>query len=310
MCSAPTRRATSRPTTATWPDPGQNVTLFRIVQGAVLHPSRVTHVLSQRWRAIVFELLPTGSSVSSRLGDFLLFLGLLVPVALTSSFAYSLATGGAFQNLPAMPFIFVGSVMVLTRLATWTPGGRGWIAERRGPLVATAIATVATVLALTQGAIMIHRVPHDWLLVSAPEAQTLENATAVIPSDAEVVVSYGVMGRFAERKYVLALAAAPQTFRVSTRHGVLRHNADARKRDARLQGRRSGHLVRACASWRQVADRRERRRRARVDGAGEHDDRRASWRPLGQILTRSRRGHRERIVRIPPDEAAPRRHSG
>ena len=228
--------------------PGQSSTLFGIVKGAVLHPSRVTHVLSMRWRAILFELLPTGFVGLITPWGFFLLIGLLVPVALTNTFAYSLPTGGAFQNLPAMPFIFVGSVLVLTRLATWMPkdvpagrrngetgmpehnadpspagddgrrlvtGRRGWIAGRRGPLVATAIATVATVIALAQGAIMIHRIPHDWLLVSAAQAQTLESATSMIPSDAEVIVSYGVIGRFAERKYVLALAAAPQTFRVS-----------------------------------------------------------------------------------------------
>ena len=224
---------------------GQSAKMFGILKGSVLHPSRVTHVLSLRWQAIVFELLPTGFVGLLTPWGFLFLIGLLVPVALTSSFAYSSPTGGAFQNLPAMPFIFVGSVMVLTRLATWMPrpgsarsavgqsseaglqarndaplpeiaGRRRWIAHKRGPVAATAIATVATVLALAQGGIMIHRIPHDWLLVSAAEAQTLDSATAIIPSDAEVVVSYGIMGRFAERKYVLALAAAPQTFRVST----------------------------------------------------------------------------------------------
>jgi hypothetical protein len=222
---------------------GQTSKLFGILKGAALHPSRVTHVLSMRWRAILFELLPTGFVGLITPWGFFLLIGLLVPVALTASFAYSSPTGGAFQNLPAMPFIFVGSVMVLTRVATWMPGAvrdvrqsgetglpshngdpsprsagrRRWISDRRGPVVATAIATVATVIALAQGGIMIHRIPHDWLLVSATQAQTLENATVIIPSDAEVVVSYGVMGRFAERKYVLALVAAPQTFRVSTR---------------------------------------------------------------------------------------------
>jgi hypothetical protein len=63
---------------------------------------------------------------------------------------------------------------------------------------------------------MVQRIPHDWLLISTSQASTLHEATRLIPSDAEVIASYGVIGRFAERDYILALAAAPQTFRVYT----------------------------------------------------------------------------------------------
>jgi hypothetical protein len=223
-------------------DPGQSATIFHILKGAALHPSRATHVLSLRWRAILFELLPTGFVGLATSWGFFFFIGLLVPVALTGSFAYSLPTGGAFQNLPAMPFIFIGSVIVLTSLASTVPArapaapGKGraltrerhvgalrdaarrwWSAPRRGPAVALLLASVATVLSLAQGATMIQRIPHDWLLVDAAQASDLEEATALIPTDAEVICSYGVMGRFAEREHILALAAAPQSFAVSAR---------------------------------------------------------------------------------------------
>jgi hypothetical protein len=79
------------------------------------------------------------------------------------------------------------------------------------------LASVATVLSLAQGATMIHRIPRDWLLVDAAQASALDRATAVIPPGAEVICSYGVMGRFAEREHILALVAAPQSFAVSTR---------------------------------------------------------------------------------------------
>jgi hypothetical protein len=210
-------------------DPGQSATLFHILRGVALHPSRASHVLSLRWRAILFELLPTGFVGLFTSWGFFFFTGLLVPVALTSSFAYSLPTGGAFQNLPAMPFIFIGSVMVLTSLATTVAddtaakGGRApaaissrLSATRRGPVIAVLLASVATVLALAQGATMIHRIPSDWLLVDAAQASALDQATALIPQGAEVICSYGVMGRFAEREHILALVAAPQSFAVST----------------------------------------------------------------------------------------------
>ena len=78
-------------------------------------------------------------------------------------------------------------------------------------------ASVATVLSLAQGATMIHRIPCDWLLIDAAQASALDQATALILPDAEVICSYGVMGRFAEREHILALVAAPQSFAVSTR---------------------------------------------------------------------------------------------
>jgi uncharacterized membrane protein len=197
-------------------DPGQSGTMFHIVKGAASHPARLTHVLSMRWRAILFELLPTGFVGLVTPWGFFFFVGVLIPFALTNSFAYSGPTGGAFQNLPAMPFIFIGSVMVLTRLATSGPQ-RHRLPQKRATAIAVAVAVLATALSLGQGATMIQRIPREWLLVDTAQARTLDRATAIIPPDAEVICSYGVMGRFAERKYILALVAAPQTFRVSAR---------------------------------------------------------------------------------------------
>jgi uncharacterized membrane protein len=204
------------------------VTVPTIVRGAVLHPSRVTHVLSQRWQALLFELAPTGVVGLLTPWGIFLFLGLLVPAALTISPAYSSSTGGAFQNLPAMPFIFVGSVMVLTKLATLPsptvpsstvpsspmPSSVKAVVSRIGPRLAVALAVVATAIVVVQGATMVRRIPDDWLLVSTAQATTLAQADSEIPHSAEVIASYGVMGRFAERKYILTLAAAPQPFEV------------------------------------------------------------------------------------------------
>jgi hypothetical protein len=195
-------------------DAGQKVTVPAILRGAITHPSRVTHVLSQRWQALLFELAPTGTVGLLTPWGLFLFLGLLVPAALTVSPAYSSSTGGAFQNLPAMPFIFIGSVMVLTALAT-SPAPTWATVRKLGPRLAVVLTVAATAIVVVQGATMLRRIPDDWLLVTNAEASTLSAAQAVIPHDAEVIASYGVMGRFAERRYILTLAAAPQTFQVS-----------------------------------------------------------------------------------------------
>jgi uncharacterized membrane protein len=200
-----------------------NVSVFSILRGVVLHPSRATHVLSQRWRSVVFELWPTGLLGLLTPWGLLLFLGLLVPSALTRSSAYSTATSAAFQNVPAMPFLFVGTVLVLTGIATRSTEGRASahrrtrIPDRLRARVAAVLGVAATVVVVIQGSLMIGRIPDDWLLVNSSEAVTLEKAMAAIPTSAEVIASYGVMGRFAERRSVLTLAAAPQTFAVSSR---------------------------------------------------------------------------------------------
>ena len=199
-----------------------NASIFEVLKAVVLHPSRVTHALSQRWRAVVFELESTGFIGLVTPWGLFMFLGLLIPSALTASSGYSLATSGAFQNLPAMPFLYVGSVLALTRIASTrlpSPGdGRDRDRPRWrsfGPLLASVLALIGTVVVVSQGALMVSRVPKDFFLVSATEASTLQTVESTVPTDAEVIASYGAMGRFAERRYILTLAAAPQTFAVS-----------------------------------------------------------------------------------------------
>lgn len=208
----------------------QNVSSSKIVRAVLEHPHRLVHALGQRWRALLFELLPTGFLGLITPWGFWLFLGLLVPIALAASSGYSNATGGAFQNLPAMPFILVGSVMVLARIASSKDldeervgAGRGHSHEakrpirRIAPVIAAVLALAATGVAVGQGALMIGRIPGNWLLVSNRRATTLDRALDRIPTSAEVVASYGIIGRFSQRKYVLTLAGGPQPFKVYAR---------------------------------------------------------------------------------------------
>lgn len=209
------------------------VTLFSISKGMVLHPHRWATTLHERWQAVVFELAPTGWLGLVTPWGLLAFLGVLIPAALTFSPAYSTSTGGAFQNLPSMPFIFVGSVMILTSIAAWqyasdTPRRFARLAQtpavlnvkKRAGAIAVVLAVLASSVAVVQGALMVHRLPQDWLLVNSTQATTLARATTVIPEDAEVIASYGIMGRFSEHQYILTLAAAPQQFTIYTRDVV------------------------------------------------------------------------------------------
>lgn len=212
------------------------VTLFSIAKGLAFHPHRGLTVVHERWKALVFELAPTGWLGLLTPWGLFAFLGVLIPALLTQSPAYSTPTGGAFQNLPAMPFIYIGSVMVITRIATlrswsdetdrpkshvrsWARGFFGRFAKM-GPAAASVLAAAAMFIAVGQGATMVHRIPGNWLLINSKQAATLAQATTLIPENAQVIVSYGVIGRFSERKYVLTLAAAPQQFDIYTRDVV------------------------------------------------------------------------------------------
>lgn len=67
---------------------------------------------------------------------------------------------------------------------------------------------------LLQGETQVRRIPQKWLVVSHVQASALQKAITLIPSDVEVVASYGIIGRFSERKYIYELAAPYQHFPV------------------------------------------------------------------------------------------------
>jgi hypothetical protein len=159
------------------------------------------------------------------------FLGLLVLTALTASPVYS-SYGAAFQNLPAMPFLLIGSVMVLVRLASWaqlvptsdklvesaprrTESNGRRIVARVAPAFVALLAVAGTVAAVVQSEIWIRRIPQQRFLVSADQASALQRVTTLIPTDAEVIASYGIVGRFSEHKFVWELVGAGQVFEVN-----------------------------------------------------------------------------------------------
>jgi uncharacterized membrane protein len=162
-----------------------------VLEGAITHPSRVIHQLNVRLNGIYVLLKPVGViGLASAWG-----LGVPLVVLLTNAmnsdyeFIYQ-----AFQNFAVFPFVLFGTVSVLV-----------WIVQRFrfGWLPAVAIAVAVTVQALTYGATTS---PNDVRFalsrVSAAQGAQLRGALAATPSDAEVVATIGIMGRFSERPYV------------------------------------------------------------------------------------------------------------
>jgi hypothetical protein len=131
----------------------------------------------------------------------------LVPNVLDSS-GHFIRYAASFQSWPALPFILVGSVMVLVRLL------EGSTLTRR---VAVDIGVAWAVLLLTFATLGLPSVPRAWLAVDPPAASVLARVDTVIPAGAEVIASQGVMGRFALRDSAYPLQYADQRFPVDRR---------------------------------------------------------------------------------------------
>ena len=213
-------------------DSTTHIGLFSIIRGATHHPSRIIEVLHERWQALLYELWPTGVVGLLTSWGFFFFLGVLVVTALTITPAYS-SLEAAFQNLPAMPFLFIGSVMVIVKLGSFARPERTNVDQntsrviprrtnapktiaRLAPMLAIALALTATTVVLVQSAILVRQIPHEWLRVTNEQAAELQRALTVIPSNAEVIASYGIVGRFSERKFIYELVAPHQQFDVNT----------------------------------------------------------------------------------------------
>lgn len=192
-----------------------------IVGGTAAHPSRLFGVLAARWHPIVREVLASGVVGVVTPWGALVSIGVLVPAVLAGSPTYIAADNG-FQTLPVVPFIIVGSVMVLTRLGKRPAISRG-IAPlavdrtripvaliRRRRVIALALAIVLLTGGIIQSWRVERTIPKTWFQVSTPAAAALLRAERSTPSTAEVVASNGVMGRFADRRLIYPLERVPQ----------------------------------------------------------------------------------------------------
>jgi hypothetical protein len=104
----------------------------------------------------------------------------------------------SYQSLPVYVFVPVGIVVILV-----------WAAGRfRLPKgIGIAMVAVLTTNVILWAAIWIPQVAPNWLRVSATQAAVLSDALRQIPANAEVVVSQGVVGPFANRADVRSLEA-------------------------------------------------------------------------------------------------------
>ena len=159
--------------------------------GMLTHPDRWLHQFHARLSSIYTLIKPVGVVGLASAWGF----GVPAVVLLTNSLnSYSGYIQQAFQNSAVFPFVLLGTVMVLVWLAQrirW-----GWLAAL---LVGLLVLGQAVGNGISTAPVDIrYGVSH----VGAPQAAQLRRALAVIPPQAQVIASYGIIGRFASRPAV------------------------------------------------------------------------------------------------------------
>ena len=187
------------------------------------HPSADLHVLRTQAGAM-WRVVATGGALGLLTPWGLLqAIAVLVPVALNVNGPFWLLPAGAFQTVTAVPFVLVGTVMVLVWVGTGEPEwprlrsrhGRRTLAPWRGP-AAWVLGAAALALALSQSLPLWDQLVSGWdtpsilSSVSGPAAAQLRAVQAGLPPGAELVVSGGVVGRFTDRQAVYPVEPAPQ----------------------------------------------------------------------------------------------------
>ena len=187
------------------------------------HPAAVLHVLRTHTGAM-WRVVATGGALGLLTPwGFLQAVAVLVPVALNVNGSFWLLPVGAFQTVTAVPFVLVGTVMVLAWVGTGEPPwprrpgrhGRRQIPTWRGP-AAWALGALALALALSQSLPLWGQLVSGWdtpsilSSVNGSAAAQLRAVQGEIPAGAELVVSGGVVGRFTDRQAVYPLEPAPQ----------------------------------------------------------------------------------------------------
>jgi uncharacterized membrane protein len=180
----------------------------------MLHPWHAIEVLFDRRAGMGRVIASAGLLGVVTPWGIVVALGTLGPAALNSNRAF-LSPTIAFQTMAVVPFVFVGTVMVLVRIGTRAGGHSS--GRRTGPALAISLAIGLCSLGIAQGVPLLRALPGQWWRVDAPTAAVLRSELPSIPGDAEVIVSQGVIGRFADRRYVYPLLASPQAFPVRSR---------------------------------------------------------------------------------------------
>ncbi len=163
--------------------------MVALARGIVTHPVRIFDQLRHRFSEIWFLIRPYGVISLASAWGFGVPAVVLVAGALNSSVNFL----APFQNFAALPFLLVGTVMVLI-----------WLASRFrwGAVVAVLIATAILAQALVWGTAQSLS-DARWFAnhVGQTQATQLQVVLDKIPANAEVIATRFIMGRFCSRPH-------------------------------------------------------------------------------------------------------------
>lgn len=173
------------------------MTLAHLMAGVLTHPGRVAAAL---WAHRVDLWANVEASGIAGLATPFALLPALVLVAnsLISGFAFS---APIYQSMPVYGFLALGSGVFLARVLA--------APRRRHRVAGAAVALVSVGLCVGTFVTWIPRVAGHWLITAPAAASELGHLAGTIPPSAEVVVSDGVAGRFANRPFVDLVTRTP-----------------------------------------------------------------------------------------------------
>jgi uncharacterized membrane protein len=216
--------------------PGGTLRPSGVLVAVVRHPLTAAHMAVGRWDLVLLFLLAVGLLGVLSPWGFPMAAAVFVPSALNANIAF-LNPLASFQSWPALPFVLVGSVMVMTRLASGTVHRRR-VARIAGVSWAVAVVVLAGAL--------VPKAERAWVGVDRQTAGRLAQIDRDTPARAEVIASSGVVGRFSVRDEVYAYGPLSRSFPVRRRVVVFVLTPTARGRfgDTPASARRAVEFVR------------------------------------------------------------------
>jgi hypothetical protein len=185
------------------------------------HPTSDLHVLRGHLGAM-WRVAATGGGLGLLTPwGFLQAVAVLVPVALNVNGSFWLLPASAFQTVTVVPFVLVGSVMVVVWVGTGRPEWPSWrpvltpVASWRAP-AAWVLGGLALLLSFSQSLPLWGQLTSGWdtpsilSSVNGAAAGQLRAVQDRIPAGSELVVAGGVIGRFTDRQAVYPVEPAPQ----------------------------------------------------------------------------------------------------
>lgn len=203
---------------------GQRVGAVALGLHVLTHLGATLSVLVAHLPILAVFLIPVGLvGVATRWGGAMVLTLMLPPALLTGMMSLTLVV--AVQVWPALPFVLVGSVMILLgapnqqveerRGPAQDPSPRPSAASRIGLPLRAAFLAWLTFLLVLDLVIVRDVLGSSFLYIPSGTAEQLQRVQARIPVDAEVIGTPGEIGRFAMRPAVTSTLYSGESVHVT-----------------------------------------------------------------------------------------------